>query len=839
MSHLEQMQADEEAALGYLREGRFRKARDLVKPWCKVDRARFLPLLIEANVGLVREMRGKGLHSEAQQVISFLQTLLPPGEVERRVTEVPPEPPPGTAFLRDLEALGAATEEGAKAALADELVVHQLGRGPLEEEGAGAVVLELNLVSAAVAALGRAEWEMALGLVRRLAARSPFQGWRLLVRGVAAWHQGDGGKSKAALSQIMVGTVPARAAVAWLALGEGGVWPQPMALPVGQAVLELTGSGGTMEVLAAADGEWRGQRMAVAWRLLRTRWPGFPSWEPGFTETLSNLFLLAVRDLPPAVFHKLMETLRAEAARSGTLIPAGYMERFQVLSAMIAPDTAEGEGPQWEKLLKAVRRHFGEKDERGISLGWTMKAERYFIRSLYDGLDDYEECLPHARIALERAMQADKGCERAWLRMAQLYAEAGKYDVLDGFLERMIKQFPQSGKVLKLAWGHYRKQGNQPKAAAALAAWTAVDALAPEVMAAQGDRQMQRLGVAVARAAADEALALIATLPPTDEPWLPLVWRAVVAECFSPTRILPEGTSAEPMKQASEQGAWPDFLEFAGAVLLTRLHRYWGNRAVPKTMPRAPKPGSLSKTRAFFQPGLDRLEVLVNFHERYFPGERHGGLFQWVERYAVAAVLAAEMPSWHEFALKHLFNRMMWPYLVEAARKRAVKFRREAPGINPVIAAALSRDRPGNESLHRIRLELFSRPGLPEAWQRAYRKVMDALLSDLHGSRNGDAGGAEMAAAFDDPVEFDEMEDGFDPDKVVDVPSFLAAYGQQKTVTDTFRVFSSLSPEMAREFREEAARMGVSPELFEQMVVYYGKPRGSNFQRSKPKKKKR
>ena len=42
--------------LEMMRDGRWRKARDAVKDLCKRDRMRYLPLLIEANIGLVREM---------------------------------------------------------------------------------------------------------------------------------------------------------------------------------------------------------------------------------------------------------------------------------------------------------------------------------------------------------------------------------------------------------------------------------------------------------------------------------------------------------------------------------------------------------------------------------------------------------------------------------------------------------------------------------------------------------------------------------------------------------------------------------------------------------------
>ena len=55
----------EKQAREYLAAGRWRKARDEFKVLVKKDRVRFLPLLIEANMGLAREMLGKGLVSEA------------------------------------------------------------------------------------------------------------------------------------------------------------------------------------------------------------------------------------------------------------------------------------------------------------------------------------------------------------------------------------------------------------------------------------------------------------------------------------------------------------------------------------------------------------------------------------------------------------------------------------------------------------------------------------------------------------------------------------------------------------------------------------------------------
>ncbi|MGA2262193.1 MAG: hypothetical protein ABSH28_12235, partial [Acidobacteriota bacterium] len=60
-----------------LAQGRWRKARDEIKPLCKTNRDRYLPLLIEANVGLAREMLEKRLTSEARQVVAYLKTIAP------------------------------------------------------------------------------------------------------------------------------------------------------------------------------------------------------------------------------------------------------------------------------------------------------------------------------------------------------------------------------------------------------------------------------------------------------------------------------------------------------------------------------------------------------------------------------------------------------------------------------------------------------------------------------------------------------------------------------------------------------------------------------------------
>ena len=73
--------AAERRAREFLTQGKWRKARDEVKPLVRAFRAQFLPLLIEANVGLAREMAGKGQLAEARQVMAYLATIAPPEQI--------------------------------------------------------------------------------------------------------------------------------------------------------------------------------------------------------------------------------------------------------------------------------------------------------------------------------------------------------------------------------------------------------------------------------------------------------------------------------------------------------------------------------------------------------------------------------------------------------------------------------------------------------------------------------------------------------------------------------------------------------------------------------------
>ena len=93
---------------GLLAQEKWREARNDLKTLVKSDRARFLPLLIESNLGLARTMLASGQEAQARQVMAYLATLVPADQMpslEARLTmdagPAGPSPAAGIAALAD------------------------------------------------------------------------------------------------------------------------------------------------------------------------------------------------------------------------------------------------------------------------------------------------------------------------------------------------------------------------------------------------------------------------------------------------------------------------------------------------------------------------------------------------------------------------------------------------------------------------------------------------------------------------------------------------------------------------------------------------------------------
>lgn len=473
--------AQDSAATGVLRglaEGRWRKARDLAKELCKKDRARYLPLLIEANVGLARELLGKGLPKDAETVVAYLKTIAPAEVVaalEKELAAPPVKIATGTAapertgspearFLAawanviktaaGLEA-GVPAESGDWAAV--DLAVTCFQTPPSVETGSltDKLKAELELVHEAIAATGEGRWEDAQKLLRGLERQSVFQHWRMFLRGVRhdflreaeaarkcfATLPADGALARAARviagAEAVPGTTRLASSAAragwWLAAsGEKAA----LAAPVAEAHLAWT------------QGEWR-----RAYDLLSKAFgKEFPNSSPCLAGLLSDVML------PSYHPHSPMELKRDEQIHKASTQPAFIEKGGATMSrgffrALVIRDAAEMNPAdlkmEWTDFLGLEQKINGSSSVRD-SIAWQWLGEQMMEEKRDLGLFETKRVIKSAvgaREALDKAVQCDPENESAYLALLKLYTVTEDKPARNKLLDDLVKRFPGNKEV--------------------------------------------------------------------------------------------------------------------------------------------------------------------------------------------------------------------------------------------------------------------------------------------------------------------------------------------------------------------------------------------------------
>jgi tetratricopeptide (TPR) repeat protein len=295
----------EKRAREWLSEGRWRKARDEFKLLCKQDHVKYLPLLIQANVGLARDMLAKGQVSEAQQVVAYLKTIAAPGDLRALEIELMgktgnfsgqmaglieclarPAPPFSTVETRRL---------------ADQLVL-TFQPAHSATDGDATLAEELNAIHQALQAVAAGQTARVIDLLRPLPHSSIFSHWKLFLRGLAAFHTGDFEKAARFFAELPADSIPAHARRPYLIWMDQekttGRDSTPSELMV-EALCRLAGAPQASRPLFLAERMWRERRPQEMYRLLREGIGAFPAESPGWMQTLSTFCFHCLFILPP------------------------------------------------------------------------------------------------------------------------------------------------------------------------------------------------------------------------------------------------------------------------------------------------------------------------------------------------------------------------------------------------------------------------------------------------------------------------------------------------------------------------------------------------------------
>jgi tetratricopeptide (TPR) repeat protein len=486
------MPPQEQRARELLAQGRWRKARDEIKLLCKQDRAKYLPLLVQANTGLVRDMLAKGQVSEAQQTLAYLKTIAAPGEM--RVIELELAGRSGdfsgqTVGLAEcLVNPSTPLSETEQRRLVDQLVV---AFQPLDTSTSKTATLapELNAVHQALEAVAEGQAPRVGELLRPLAFNSVFSHWKLFLKGLAAFHRGDHDKAARFFAELPADSVPGRARrpyLIWLGQekisGNGSVPTEPVL----EVLCRFASAPEATRILLQAEKLWHQQRPDEMYRLLRQGIDAFPSEDLDWVGALSAfcyhcLFILPEEEaddyadyLEDLDYHHNLKNRLEEALILRSLCL--YYDPFS------AP---EFHALHWRRYLDLVEELHGSNPRLASrAYAWLgdqlSRSQGPLPSPAFKQAPSFLDA-PGAIKAYQKSIDLDPAHLEAHLKLAMLFELLKRTGDRNRLLDQMTRRFPESKPVLMTTGLHCIDRGAYLKGVSCIERARAIDRLDPVI----------------------------------------------------------------------------------------------------------------------------------------------------------------------------------------------------------------------------------------------------------------------------------------------------------------------------------------------------------------------
>jgi len=431
----------EQTGLEFLRNGKFRKARDAFKSLNKSQPVRALPLLIDANLGLANEMMAKGQVSEANQVLAYLKTIAPADFklALTAATDANPRDAWSTMVPLAAQRLTSSTGEAAVSIrAADEMI---LGASSPDHPGhpdAKAILTALEL------GYGSATTAETTKLLRTVPRSSPFSHWVLFFKGMTALESGDHARAADCFRRVPENSLLEPSISALLTLCGAPATPQPSPRTV-RALCAWAGHPSLAEPLLLAEPLWRKKQRSKAFTLLTSKVPGLfcfgaRSFHAELTRLLTTEFL-----------HRSNHTDYLETVLGYVGVKSRIAANAAVDQAFFSTDFADYSRCAHCHFATALQNLDGMSRVAPIrpamlSRIFTQLGENYLTAIKRDPED---LCTPpNAKKALEHALRHDPDNLRAWLMQCDLLSMGKDASAYHRFLDDLTKRFPTQKEVL-------------------------------------------------------------------------------------------------------------------------------------------------------------------------------------------------------------------------------------------------------------------------------------------------------------------------------------------------------------------------------------------------------
>ena len=433
-----------------LAQGKFRKARDEFKLLCKADKPKYLPFLIDANKGLAKEMLLKGLKSDADQVINYLKTLVPPAqwktiELEFAASRGLDSDSNSASTALTLLISRTTMGEPQRLQMAD-IIVMSWQEKDAAMPGSEPFCRDALAIQKALESISTRDFEAVHNHLRPLGQSSVFAHWKLFAKGLAAFHAGDFQKANRFFNALPTGTVPSKASKPYSLLcnlPDHDISVRNWTASDIQSVLDLIGEGSIKEPLLEAEKHWKRGDHESAYEHLRKKIPSFPSEENTCVGALSDFCLNTLGQMPPDDSESLMEFYSNYVDYEGCKSPIERMMLLKVLVVFAYLDTeTDCIQEYWDKFMSLYEQIHGKNprwsSEAYLSIGqfFIRQAQRYRMRRRND-----PRPIELALETLTKSIELNPDNLQACLVLCSLFKDLKKKSELNKLRDRMTVRF--------------------------------------------------------------------------------------------------------------------------------------------------------------------------------------------------------------------------------------------------------------------------------------------------------------------------------------------------------------------------------------------------------------
>ena len=447
-----------------LKRSKSKRALDELRPHYQKDRERWQLLMGEVILKYIEQMIGGGNYMDARKQLELAgDSLTAPVRfmLEMRLLKLTGQTEERLRLITEaLVGNGPAFSPANRAMLADDLV---MAFAPLP--GESAVAAELTAIFKAMELVCREQPAEAGEALKSLPRQSAFSHWRLFLKGLIAWHQGDREKAATAFEALPKNTVPTRAAAVYLWLSEKRGVPPPEENTFATLGPLLDSPPALAKALPEIQQNWERRRYGAVYTGLKRTLPEFPTDEATLAGDLTDLSLSVLFTSDTKEADDFWYHINEQESRDKK--PGGREKMlFQRVLVLTGNWDDRKDYPKlttaWEQFI-AVWQQLHGRNDRFASIAWEWfgeqmakphREEEETRRSLFFSEREdkpRQRDVKRAKQAYQLAIRHDPSRTKPLLALVELLERIGDASARNILLDEAVGNHPEDAGILRLA----------------------------------------------------------------------------------------------------------------------------------------------------------------------------------------------------------------------------------------------------------------------------------------------------------------------------------------------------------------------------------------------------